>query len=423
MIAHEKLKLLSWNTKSNLLLLQARSFGDTDRPAVVYQKNGTVWERVETRKLSASQRGPIDVVLAEDMNTPPKIFAVDPQTGQKALVLDLNPQFGELRLGKVEAVTWKATDGREVEGGLYYPPGYVRGQRYPLVIQSHGFTRERFWVDGPWSTAFAAQPLANRGFVVLQVGPAKNLDEESRFVLTPNEPIRWMSGVEGAIDYLDRIGLIDSARVGIIGFSRTCFYVQYALTHSVFHFAAALVADGIDGGYVQYIVYANANPELAAEFDAINSGPPFGDGLSSWLKLAPGFSLNTVKTPLRIEANSRSTLLGEWEWFSGLSRLHKPVELIYLPEGTHILEKPWERITSQQGSVDWFCFWLKGEEDPDPAKAERYARWRELRKQHEENMKKLCARSQEQLCLGPLAFRRSRCKLFSRPEEPTYIVR
>jgi len=33
--------------------------------------------------------------------------------------------------------------------------------------------------------------------------------------------------------------------------------------------------------------------------------------------------------------------------------------------------------------VDWFCFWLKGEEDPDPAKAEQYKRWRELRKLHE----------------------------------------
>ena len=33
----------------------------------------------------------------------------------------------------------------------------------------------------------------------------------------------------------------------------------------------------------------------------------------------------------------------------------------------------------QQTNVDWFVFWLKGEEDPDPAKAETYARWRELR--------------------------------------------
>ncbi len=30
--------------------------------------------------------------------------------------------------------------------------------------------------------------------------------------------------------------------------------------------------------------------------------------------------------------------------------------------------------------VDWFRFWLQGYEDPDPAKAEQYKRWRELRK-------------------------------------------
>jgi hypothetical protein len=45
-------------------------------------------------------------------------------------------------------------------------------------------------------------------------------------------------------------------------------------------------------------------------------------------------------------------------------------------------------MTSQQGDVDWFCFWLKGEEDPDPAKAELYARWRDLRRVQQENERK-----------------------------------
>jgi len=34
---------------------------------------------------------------------------------------------------------------------------------------------------------------------------------------------------------------------------------------------------------------------------------------------------------------------------------------------------------------DCFRFWLQDYEDPDPAKAEQYARWRELRKLHEAN--------------------------------------
>ncbi len=31
------------------------------------------------------------------------------------------------------------------------------------------------------------------------------------------------------------------------------------------------------------------------------------------------------------------------------------------------------------------CFWLKEKEDPDPAEAEPYARWRELRKLQEQH--------------------------------------
>jgi hypothetical protein len=38
-------------------------------------------------------------------------------------------------------------------------------------------------------------------------------------------------------------------------------------------------------------------------------------------------------------------------------------------------------LTSQQGSVDWFCSWLKSEEDHDPQKLEQYDRWRLTREQ------------------------------------------
>lgn len=61
--------------------------------------------------------------------------------------------------------------------------------------------------------------------------------------------------------------------------------------------------------------------------------------------------------------------------------LQKPTELLnFYPEGVHTLVKPGQRMTSQQTTVDWFRFWINGEEDPDPAKGEQYAHWRELRK-------------------------------------------
>jgi len=93
--------------------------------------------------------------------------------------------------------------------------------------------------------------------------------------------------------------------------------------------------------------------------------------------------LSKVEAAVRLESYGGSDaggILSQWEWFIGLSRLHKAVDLIYLPKGTHILDRPSDRMASQQGNVDWFCFWLKAEEDPDPAKAQQYSRWRELRK-------------------------------------------
>jgi hypothetical protein len=132
--------------------------------------------------------------------------------------------------------------------------------------------------------------------------------------------------------------------------------VKYALTHSKYKFAAASVTDGDDAGYFQYVVISNADQEVASEFEQINDGPPFGESLSRWIHVAPGFQLDKVGTPVLLEAIGPTSLLGEWEWFSGLSRLGKPVALIYIPDGTHLLEKPWEQMTSQQGNVDWFCF-------------------------------------------------------------------
>jgi len=152
------------------------------------------------------------------------------------------------------------------------------------------------------------------------------------------------------------------------------------LTHSKHHFAAADLADGVDYSYFQYLTYPNADPIAANEFEQVYGGPPYGKGLSQWLKQSSAFLMDKIETPLRIQALNPVSLLSDWHWYSGLLRLGKPVEMIYIPEGTHILEKPWDRMISQQGNVDWFCFWLKGQEDPDPTKAEQYARWRELRK-------------------------------------------
>ena len=51
-------------------------------------------------------------------------------------------------------------------------------------------------------------------------------------------------------------------------------------------------------------------------------------------------------------------------------------------------------MASQGGSVDWFRFWLQDYEDPDPAKAEQYKRWRDLKKMQSENEHASSAKAQ-----------------------------
>ncbi len=255
------------------------------------------------------------------------------------------------------------------------PPDYVRNKRYPLVIQTHGFLQNEFMTDGEYTTAFAARPLAAAGIVVLQMGENygyKSLAEEA--------PLQIL-GFESAIQQLFSEGLIDSSKVGIIGFSRTCYHVEAALIKDPSLFAAASIADGVDLSYMQEMLFGVGSP--AQQGDEIYGTKPFGEGLRQWIESAPGFNLNHVQTPLHMEALRPESVLGEWEIYSSLTMQRKPVELVYLPEGQHILQKPLERLASQQGNVDWFRFWLKNEEDPTSYHAWKYTRWRRMRKEME----------------------------------------
>jgi hypothetical protein len=372
-ISQADLKIINWDRSTGVLTCdvgELDSLTGKTTPKAYFRKDGETWSKVSAPEQTAALPLP-DIFLDEGMNTPPHLVAVDRPTGRKSLLMDLNPQFQNLASARVEEITWRDARGIDRKGGLYWPPDYVVGKKYPLVIQTHEWDPDRFWMDGPFTTAFCAQALASNGFFVVQLP-----DPDDKVKVTRDEAPAAMAVYESAIAYLDRRGLIDRNRVGITGFSRTDWYVAYMLTHSKHQrFAAAALADGVDFSYFQYMLF----PDVALEFEPVYGGPPYGKSMSRWLKESPAFLMDKIETPLRIQTLGPGSVLGDWHWYTGLFLLGKPVEMVYIPDGTHILEKPWERLISQQGNLEWFCFWLKGEEDPDPAKAEQYQRWRELR--------------------------------------------
>lgn len=368
---------------TDTLLVHARELVEGDNlkvlPTLVFRRTAGRWlDESEARTLSTNPT----VVVVQSLNDWPKLVLIDPATHQEKLISDPNPQFQHRRFGRVQNIRWVGKLSESWVGALVYPTDYKPGQRYPLVIQTHDYDPEQFLLDGPYTTAMAAQELANKGIAVLQIGEGPLHDPTEG---KPAEGPANQSGFESAIDYLDGLGIVDRKRVGLIGFSRTAYHAKYALTHSHYHFAAATAAEGIDFGYWMYIAVYGNSLLGQREYTSLYGGIPWRDNWKPWMEHSVSFNFDKIHTPLRLEANSTCSIIAEWETFTALRLLKKPVDLIYIPHGAHPLVKPWERMASQQGNVDWFTFWLRNEEDPDPEKTEQYTRWHELRKLQNED--------------------------------------
>jgi len=292
------------------------------------------------------------ITIKQTLNTPPVLWATDKTTSVNRLLLDPNPQFASIRFGEVCAFHWSDSKGHEWTGGLVRPSDFKPGTRYPLVIQIYNFNPHHFIPDGEFPTAMAARPLAGAGIMVLQ------MQRRLQHTMNTSEADDHLAGFLGAIDELSREGLIDPHKVGLVGFSWTCWYIENALVKAPDRFAAAIIADGNDNSYMEYHLWAPTNPAIQHQLEQINGAPPLGEGLKRWFESAPSFGLDRVRTPLRIETIGSPSVLLEWEIYSSLRLQGKPVELLFYPDGQHALQKPLERLASQQGTVDWFTEWF-----------------------------------------------------------------
>jgi dipeptidyl aminopeptidase/acylaminoacyl peptidase len=352
--------------------------GDQYRSTTYTRGSSNHW-RQDTSGTDESKQQPFGVSIKQSLNDPPVLLATDNSTGVSRVIWDPNPQLRDVALGEVSVFRWKDQNGHDDVGGLFKPPDYVPGRRYPLVIQNHGFIEDQFIPSGAYPTAFAAQEIAAFGILVLQVrGDACPNDTTN----TPEEAPCAAANYESAANELVKAGIADPDKLGIIGFSRTCYYVLEELTAGTLHFKAATITDGVDYGYFQYLLSLDSDQgnQFATGANAIIGAPPFGEGLTQWVKRSSEFKMDKVETPLQVVAlDSHRSLISMWQSYANLRYLRKPVDLIVIPDSEHVITNPRERVISQGGTVDWFRFWLQDEEDPDPAKAQQYARWRELR--------------------------------------------
>ena len=186
------LRLVRKTPDGKLLTFETRQHSGSDSvpERKYFRESGSHWLLAD----KDSSTEPAFIVAAkQDLNTPPQIVVKDVKTKREAFLLDPNPQFHEFQFARVQEIVFTGAERKSVHAGLYFPVGYVPGKKYPMVVQTHGFDAKSFWIDGSFTTAFAAQALAAQGFLVLQVPDLHDWEE------TPFEAPKMMETIERAI--------------------------------------------------------------------------------------------------------------------------------------------------------------------------------------------------------------------------------
>jgi hypothetical protein len=342
------------------------------------------WRLAAATDPKPNARPSIYLETRQTLNRPPQIFAVESASGQSRLVLDPNPHLlDEFKLGRVERLSGTLSNGKQWIAQLIYPADYTPGTRYPLVIQSlygHVFRQEEFTLDGEWAlsgmglgpseyASYPGQLLATRNIAVLTLSVM-------HFASGSGQDDDYQLAYESLAQQLIASGIADPLKIALAGFSRNGHWVEFTLAHSAFPFAAAIAADNYDPSYFQ-----SALANWRIDYAQMNGAPAFGEGLQKWLARAVGFNAEHIHTPLFMigQSGGLDMIIGEWEIFSRLRYLKKPVDMYMMPEvdthPSHLPQNPRQIIAIQDKAIDWLSFWLTGREDLSPSKLEQYRRW------------------------------------------------
>jgi len=367
--SRERILSLRWDGGRQTITID-RVTASGSRVTNAYRRDDRGWTRAPSGEVQSVRL--FNVEVKQSLQDRPKLYAIDSSSSRSVELLDPAPELAQVTLGRMSKVSWLDGKRREWHAGVVYPVGYDPKRRYPLVVQTHGFNENEFLFDGPshTTTAFAAQALANVGIMVLQVAEGRSgaVSGDQR------EAYDVASGLKAGIDKMISDGLADPSKVGLIGWSRTGYHAIGLLAYFPDALAAVSISDAVQYGYAQLLMTSN-NDDIR-EIERVTGGLPIAVGYGKWFDSNPLYRITDTKAAIRIEAIGEPYSM--WETVAVLRMAGKSVDLLYFPQGSHVLSKPSERMASQGRTVDWFRFWLQGYEDPDPRKADMYARWRQF---------------------------------------------
>ncbi|KUR75367.1 Atxe2 family lasso peptide isopeptidase [Novosphingobium sp. Fuku2-ISO-50] len=316
------------------------------------------------------------ICLRDGSLRPRYIDRIDLPSGRDTDLLDPNPEYRTLQLGKVERLHWRNAQGLEAFGDLVLPVGYEPGKRYPLIVvqyESRGFLR------GGTGDEYPIQLFAAHGFAVLSVNQpqfvgygARTLAEAQRsadkgFADRRSNQSSIEAGIKLAIDR----GVADPDRLGITGLSDGASSVYYALINSHLFKAAAFSSCCWDSS-LAISVGPGAMPVFAETYPSVMS-----DSDPVWDPVSIAKNAARLDVPMLIQ-EPESELMNALTAITALQDHHQPAEMYVFPGEYHVKWQPAHRLAIYRRSLAWFEFWL-GSEEPIDASKEELARWTALR--------------------------------------------
>ncbi|WP_238345767.1 Atxe2 family lasso peptide isopeptidase [Luteimonas saliphila] len=326
------------------------------------------------------------VCLRETPLEPRHVAAIDIASGAVTKIADVNPEFANFRLGRAERIEWDtAADiarmgyAPRAGGIVLYPPDYDPARAYPLFVAPYASGR---FLRGDVGDEHPLLVYAANGFVVLNSafphairafveGDANVLAQRAYDPAFDYPHLTMLSETTFAgMDTVAERANIDAARAGTGGVSHGAFVPLY-MVQKRDRFAALSVAHGswqdLEYHFARLPYPYGDQPQ-----------PMFPKDDAFWKPIDLRWHLDEVEAPVLFHA-AAVELLGMVRLIRAMSDARLPFEAYSFNDETHMKWQPAHRLTIYDRNLDWFRFWLQDIEDPDPAKAEQYERWRQLR--------------------------------------------
>ncbi len=151
-----------------------------------------------------------------------------------------NAFFNALQLGAVSHIDWN-NDGFAEDGVLTYPPGFVAGKKYPLVLQIHGWpqyaSQEAFDTDYPGLT----QLFAAHGYVVFEPNyrGSDNMGNAFESAIVGDSAPGPGTDIMAGIAAVEKLGVVDESKIAVTGWSYGGLMTVWLIGHHQFAAAVA----------------------------------------------------------------------------------------------------------------------------------------------------------------------------------------